>query len=98
MFRSIRKKLREKLNNTFKTKHVVLPSQEKTTDQINLNIGGINLSVKHETTSEIPSELSVILPRVEVRNKSSFTPTTQSYSTEIILNSITIVLAPRPRE
>jgi hypothetical protein len=54
-----------------------------TRDEIKINLWGLSLSVKRETTSDLPSELSVILPRAEYRNN------------EIILNSITVVLAPR---
>ena len=54
-----------------------------TRDEINMNLWGLNLSVSRETTSKSPSELSVFIPRAEFRDK------------EIILNSITIVIAPR---
>lgn len=54
-----------------------------TRDEIKLNLWGVDLSVKRETTADIPTELSVIVPRAEYRDK------------EIILNSITIVIAPR---
>ncbi|MGI6587415.1 MAG: hypothetical protein ACOX2N_01240 [Peptococcia bacterium] len=54
-----------------------------THDEIKLNLCGLNLFVKRETTSEIPAELSVIVPRVEYDQQ------------KIIISSITIVIAPR---
>lgn len=54
-----------------------------TRDEIKINLWGLDLSVKRETTSDIPTELSVIVPRAEYRDK------------EIILNSITIIFSPR---
>lgn len=95
MFKGLRKNLNKKIKNIFKTKQVVLSSEDKTTDHINIDIGGLHLSVKHETTSEIPTELSVILPRIEMRDKCSFAPPTKCTSREIILNSISIILSPR---
>jgi len=53
-----------------------------TRDEINLNLWGLNLFVKRETTSEVPTELSVIIPRVEYDEKKT------------IISSITIVIAP----
>ncbi len=54
-----------------------------TRDEIKINLWGLKLSVARETNSETPSELSVILPRAEYRDH------------EIILNSFTVVIAPR---
>lgn len=54
-----------------------------TRDEIKIKLWGLDLSVKRETTSDIPTELSVIVPRAEYRDQ------------EIILNSITIVFSPR---
>jgi hypothetical protein len=56
---------------------------ELTRDEIQLNLKGLNLHVKRETTSNVPSELSVIVPRVEYDNN------------KVIINSITIVISPR---
>ena len=60
----------------FKTPHL-------TRDEIKLNLCGLNLFVKRETTLEVPTELSVIIPRVEYDQQ------------KIIMSSITIVIAPR---
>ncbi|MGI6144985.1 MAG: hypothetical protein ACOYED_04320 [Peptococcia bacterium] len=56
---------------------------ELTRDEIQLNLKGLNLHVKRETTSNVPSELSVIVPRVEYDDN------------KVIINSITIVISPR---
>lgn len=54
-----------------------------THDSIKINLWGLNLAVTRKTNSDVPSELSVIMPRAEYRNH------------EIILSSLTIVIAPR---
>jgi hypothetical protein len=54
-----------------------------THDRIKINLWGLNLSVARETNSEVPSELSVIMPRAEYRDR------------EVIISSLTIVIAPR---
>ncbi|HOB81455.1 MAG TPA: hypothetical protein PLJ33_01460 [Peptococcaceae bacterium] len=54
-----------------------------TRDEIKINLWGLNLAVTRETNSPTPAELSVIMPRAEYRDG------------EIILSSITVVIAPR---
>lgn len=63
-------------------------------DHVNLHLWGLNLSVSRETTSEVPSELTVVVPRAEFRTDCE-TDSTDRCSTELILNSITVVIAPR---
>jgi hypothetical protein len=77
MGKSLFNKLKNNLQK-FKTSNSHL-----TRDEIRLNLWGLNLLVKRETTSEVPSELSVIVPRVEYDEK------------KVIINSITVVIAPR---
>jgi len=59
----------------------------RTADRIDLEIWGLKLSVCRETDLDVPSELSVIIPRVEMRQKCG--------ETEIVMSSVTVVLAPR---
>ncbi|PKM88502.1 MAG: hypothetical protein CVU87_07360 [Firmicutes bacterium HGW-Firmicutes-12] len=66
----------------------------KNSDQISLNLWGLTLCVDRDTSIEIPTELSVIIPRVELRHKYSLTPF-PTFEKEIIMNSITVVLSPR---
>lgn len=72
----------------------VLSRKEKTSDRVDLNLWGLNLSVKRDTTLDTPAELSVIIPRVEFRYKYNASPA-PSAETEIIFSSITVVLSPR---
>jgi hypothetical protein len=75
----MRKTFLNKIKNSlqkFKSPHL-------TRDEIKLNLCGLNLFVKRETTSDVPAELSVIVPRVEYDQQ------------KIIISSITIVIAPR---
>jgi|GEM_PF-1926949 len=86
--------LKDKAVSLFKGMRRTLPRRNNTSDQIDLSLWGLNLSVSRETTLETPSELSVIIPRVEFRHKCTSSPT-PSCETEIILSSITVVIAPR---
>jgi hypothetical protein len=78
-----------KITNTTNTTNIINTTRQLnyannfTGDEININIWGLNIFVKRETNSGIPSELSVIVPRAEFRDK------------EIIISSLTIVIAPR---
>lgn len=73
------------------------PNKHKTKDHIDLSLWGLNLSVTRETTSEVPSELTVVVPRAEFRHdcKPDEGVAQDACDTEVILNSITIVIAPR---
>ncbi|MCR4443381.1 MAG: hypothetical protein QHH10_13890 [Peptococcaceae bacterium] len=68
--------------------------QRSTADRIDLNLWGVKLSVSRDTTLDVPSELSVIIPRVELRQKYTPSPS-PAYETEIIISSVTVVLSPR---
>jgi hypothetical protein len=63
-------------------------------DRININLWGLDLKVARDSSIDIPTELSVIIPRVELRHKYRLSPF-PSYEKEIIMNSITVVLSPR---
>lgn len=81
-------------NLAAKTRNITNPNL--TRDHVNLDLWGLHLSVERETTSPVPAELSVIIPRAEFRH--NWKPPDQ-WETEIILSSITIVLSPRhPQE
>lgn len=77
-----------------KTRELYTPGM--TRDNVNLDLWGLRLIVGRETTSPVPSELSVIIPRAEFRHTCK---APDQCVTEIILSSITIVLSPRhPQE
>ena len=65
-----------------------------THDQVKMDFYGFTLSVDRETNSTVPSELSVIVPRVEYRER--FTDSQPPvYEKEIIISSVTVVVSPR---
>lgn len=68
--------------NKIKNNLLKFKNRNLTRDEVRLNLLGLNLIVKRETTSEVPAELSVIVPRVEYDQQ------------RIIINSITVVIAP----
>lgn len=65
-----------------------------TNDRVNLNLWGLHLSVTRNTESDVPSELTVVIPRAEIRQSCPGLPE-EGCNTEIILSSITVVIAPR---
>jgi hypothetical protein len=89
--------LLEKLKNRLRAKTQKKERRDDpnlTRDQIDINLLGLGLSVTRETNLEAPSELSVILPRVEYRR--TCTPGNPPVcSSEIIYNSLTVVISPR---
>lgn len=87
--------LLKKLKNIIPVKTADSPAPaESTKDRININLWGLDLAISRDTTLDVPSEMSVIIPRVELRQK--YTPSPNPvYETEIIMSSITVVLAPR---
>lgn len=89
------KKIKNQLiNRSPQKKDIHRQDKNLTRDHIDLKLWGLALSVTRETNLDIPSELSVILPRVEYRR--SCTPGDPPVcDTEIIYNSLTVVIAPR---
>lgn len=84
--------LKNKIKKKSQPEKAILP-KDMNRDQVDLNLWGVRLSVSRETKSDVPTELSVIIPRVEFRQ--SCQQAQGTCNTEIILNSITVVLAPR---
>lgn len=70
------------------------PFRHITIDRVDLELWGSHLTVTRKTDSDIPAEFSVILPRAEFRQECS-SDNPSHCNTEIILNSITVVIAPR---
>lgn len=90
---TILQKLKNKLGVKKSTK-MVRQRQDLTCDQVAVNLLGLSIIVKRETSLEVPSELSVILPRVEYRHKCTSGDPLLCES-EIIYSSLTVVIAPR---
>ncbi|RJQ31619.1 MAG: hypothetical protein C4589_01500 [Peptococcaceae bacterium] len=61
---------------------------------VEINIEGVIVRVTHKVDLTVPHELTVVLPRVEIRHR-YFENGQPAGEDEIILNSITVVDAPR---
>lgn len=96
---SFLKRTINKIKGLFMLKNVsLLPVKNITRDHVDLTLWGLRLSVTRETTSDIPSELSVIIPRAEFRHDCE-PKIPETCDTEIILSSLTVVISPRhPQE
>lgn len=70
------------------------PRAPVTRDEVNLQLWGLGLTVRRETTVEIPAELTVVIPRAEGRTACEDNGTNRCQG-ELVLSSITVVIAPR---
>ncbi len=80
------KRLLSKLNNNNS-------DERPQTDYIQLQLEGLNIQMSRITDPAIPHEVSVIVPRAEIREK--YDENNRLVEREVILNSITVVHAPR---
>jgi len=62
-------------------------------DYIQLQLEGLNIQMSRITDPAIPHEVSVIVPRAEIRER--YDENNRLVEREVILNSITLVHAPR---
>lgn len=94
MNRTLKQRVKNKLQRIFPRIRKVFALKNYTHDRVDLDLWGLHLCVTRETSLEIPTELTVVLPRTELRhNCTKGDPPV--CDTEIILSSITVVLAPR---
>ena len=92
MIFSLVRSLKEKVANLF-TRECDCRNQ----DQIYLNLDGLEIDVDRCFAYDKPHEVTVIVPRAELRKKRTTGDTTEE--TEILLNSITVVHSPyRPSD
>lgn len=63
-------------------------------DKIMVNIAGLIISVHRSTTLSVPHEVTIVIPRIELRCR-RYQRGKLAEETEKILNSITIVHSPR---
>lgn len=84
------KKIREFLQSLWKTISNRKTSSKRNTllDTVSLKLFGLNLKVTREIPLDVPYELTVVVPRAELRGDKG------GGSREIILNSITIAHSP----
>lgn len=68
----------------------------QTKDRVALSLPGLNLNVERAGRLSVPSELTVVIPRAELR-ASLTSPSGEQASVEVILNSITVAHSPRPQ-
>ena len=69
-----------------------LPPQTK--DRVALRLPGLEIAVERAGTLPVPAELTVVVPRAELRARMT-SPESGEASVEVILNSITIAHSPR---
>jgi hypothetical protein len=62
-------------------------------DHIDVKLETLNIKMSRLTNPDIPHEVTIVVPRAEIRRK--FDESNSLVEEEIILNSITIVHAPR---
>lgn len=63
-------------------------------DIIKLSLYGLNITISRKLDIDVPHEVTVVVPRVEIREKITDKNSSQR-EREIIFNSITVVHAPR---
>lgn len=63
-------------------------------DRVELQLNGLVITLSRELSIAVPHEVSVIIPRAELRHK-HVRPDQTEETCEVILNSITVVHAPR---
>ncbi|MBZ4653927.1 MAG: hypothetical protein JG781_1266 [Peptococcaceae bacterium] len=94
MNKTLRQGVKNKLKRIFPRIRRFFPFKNFTRDQVDLDLWGLHLCVSRETSLDVPTELTVVIPRTELRHDCT-EGTPPVCDTEIILNSITVVLAPR---
>ncbi|AKL94659.1 hypothetical protein CACET_c11940 [Clostridium aceticum] len=71
----------------------LLKKKEHQSDHIQVELNGLDIRMQRVTSPEIPHEVTVVVPRAEIREK--YDDNGHLIEKEIILNSITVVHAPR---
>lgn len=63
-------------------------------EQVDLNLAGLEIHLFRKSKIDTPNEITIVVPRAEIR-KRCLNEDCSQFEKEIILNSITIVSAPR---
>lgn len=84
---SARPEIRRKEKTTGGKTHNTKKGQNVSTDELEMSLDGLTIRLKRYVLADVPVEFHMILPRVEYRETFN--------EREIILNSLTIVSAPR---
>ncbi|WP_066637020.1 hypothetical protein [Desulfolucanica intricata] len=77
-----------------KKKSYIPSSQDLQVDEAEIQIGGVSIKVTRRLSLDVPHEITAIIPRVEIRRR-KYNNGQLASEDEMILNSITIVHAPR---
>lgn len=71
----------------------ITPNKKPQTDYIDVELNELTIKMSRVTDSEIPHEVTVVIPRAEIREK--YDVDKNLVEREVILSSITVVHAPR---
>ncbi|KAB3535519.1 hypothetical protein F8154_06140 [Alkaliphilus pronyensis] len=71
----------------------VFKNEEVQSDYVKVQLKPLDIEMSRNTNPDIPHEVTVVVPRAEIREK--FNEKGQLIEREVILNSITVVHAPR---
>ncbi len=69
-------------------------NKEVQSDEVVIEIEGVSMKMTRRGTTDVPAEVTSVIPRVEIRKKTYVNGQLRSEE-EVILNSVTIVHAPR---
>ncbi|AOY77932.1 hypothetical protein [Clostridium formicaceticum] len=70
-----------------------LKKKESQSDSIQVTLNGLYIKMQRITSPEIPHEVTVVVPRAEIRER--YDENGHLLEKEVILSSITVVHAPR---
>lgn len=71
----------------------IIPNKKPQTDCIDVKFNELTIKMSRITDPEIPHEVTVVIPRAEIREK--YDSDRNLVEREVILSSITVVHAPR---
>ncbi|MDF9409034.1 hypothetical protein L7E55_11790 [Pelotomaculum isophthalicicum JI] len=87
------KKKEKRLKSEKLSDSKILPDNQMISNQLEISIGGIMARLSRNNTAQPQNELTVVIPRAEIRRK-YYNNGRLIAEEEIILNSITLVDAP----
>ena len=88
-------KLSSFLKRLSKKQNCFSSCQDLQVDEVEIQIGGVIMKVTRRLTLDIPHEITAIIPKLEIRQR-KYDNGQLASEDEMILDSITLVHAPRP--